>query len=525
MVSAADPEASSELGLDWTMRAQDGQAVEVRTEVQRTLARRVSPELRVRCLYALAIADLMLGDLPEAIGAARELASLCGELDLRPTGLRARALLVDLLRREGRLEQAVEQLAHAVALESELLDLSDPEVQGALGALAVALRLLGVGEEARRVERRLAEVEHDLPEHQRVARWSNLAFEHAVQAMSAARRPPYRVDGRLLARATEEIQRASALAGLTSYDIVSAEAAVLRALREAAVGDPRVSLRRLEACAGVLEHGPEAITAQLFWATAAVRARVRLGLHPEAAMLGRSMLARIRGSGREGDRLVLAYEVMRAENPDVQHADSGTAAFVALSQERLGHDLALVGALFSARVDLLRGADERRVLARAAALDPLTGLINRRGAATAVADAAARPAREPVALLMIDLDGFKDVNDTHGHQEGDALLQRVSAALRTAARLEDVVARWGGDEFVVVAALDSDRALALAHRLRDTIRDCSGPPSGPAGGLRVTGSIGVAVRTGPVDERSWLRRADEAMYSAKRSGGDATVLG
>jgi diguanylate cyclase (GGDEF)-like protein len=147
--------------------------------------------------------------------------------------------------------------------------------------------------------------------------------------------------------------------------------------------------------------------------------------------------------------------------------------------------------------------------------------VNRRGAAAAIAEAAGRPPGEQVALLLIDLDGFKDVNDTRGHLAGDVVLQQVAAALRTAARLDDVVARWGGDEFVVVAGLGPLRASALADRLRDTIREHAEREDG----LRVTGSVGVAVRDAPLGDRAWLARADAAMYAAKHVGGDATRLG
>jgi diguanylate cyclase (GGDEF)-like protein len=248
---------------------------------------------------------------------------------------------------------------------------------------------------------------------------------------------------------------------------------------------------------------------------------VRTGRFHEAATVGTRMLSRIRDHGREGDRRILAYEVMRAEHPQVERALTGTAEYLALTEERVGTGFALVSALFKARVDLLLGADERRGLVRAASLDPLTGLVNRRGAAAAIADAAARPRNEVVALLVIDLDGFKDVNDNSGHLAGDVVLQRVSQELRATARSEDVVARWGGDEFIVVAVLDEDRALALGDRLRETIRRCARE----AASAPVTGSVGVAVRDAPVDEEAWLQRADEAMYAAKRSGGDATVLG
>jgi diguanylate cyclase (GGDEF)-like protein len=121
---------------------------------------------------------------------------------------------------------------------------------------------------------------------------------------------------------------------------------------------------------------------------------------------------------------------------------------------------------------------------------------------------------------MIDLDGFKNVNDSCGHLAGDAVLQRVAVALRTAARVEDVVARWGGDEFLAVAVLDETRAVALAQRLREKIKECAAPGEPD----RVTASIGVTVRAAPLKEDCWLRRADEAMYVAKRGGGDAVVL-
>jgi diguanylate cyclase (GGDEF)-like protein len=512
---------SSSIRSDWVVRAQDGEAEQVLAEIDSAISNGLEPLSHAKALYARALCELVLGDVPQAIGVARELTVLCRELGLQAAGLRARSLLVDLLRRDGQLEQAVEQLAHAVALEPALKDLTDPDVQVALGALAVALRLSGAVDEASRVERRLATVEEHLPRHQRVSRWSNLAFEHLGKAMAVARRAPFEVDGDLVDRAVSEIENACALADWGTYQVVLIEAQVLAALPAALVGDAAHGVALLRNCREVLDRGPEATSAQLFWAVGMVRGLFRLGRYHEAAITGARVLALVRDHGTEGDRAILAYEVMRAEHPRVERAGTGTAEYLALTEDRVGTDFALVSALFRARVDLLRGADERRVLARAASLDLLTGLVNRRGAASAIADAAALPEDESVALLLIDLDGFKDVNDNSGHLAGDVVLQRVSAALRTAARLEDVVARWGGDEFVVVAVLDEDRALALAHRLRDTIRHCAqGAASSP-----VTGSIGIAVRDSPLDEQTWLRRADEAMYEAKRSGGDATRLG
>jgi diguanylate cyclase (GGDEF)-like protein len=511
--------ASSMVGSDWVVRSQDGQARQVLAEIELAVRTGLDPRSLARALYARALCLMVLGEGSQAVDVARELTALCRDLGLQAAGLQARALLVDLLRREGDLEQAMEQLAHAVALEPALRDLSDPDVQTALGALTVALRLSGAADEANRVERRLAVVEQKLPLYQRVSRLSNLAFEHVGQAMAAARRAPFDIDVDLVEQALTEIDKACRLANRGTYHVVMIEAAVLAALPAALAGDAGTGVAQLHACEEVLERGAEATSAQLFWAVGMVRALVRLGRFHEAAAIGSRVLALVRDRGTEGDRAILAYEVMRAEHPQVERAGSGTAEYLSLTEDRVGADFALVSALFRARVALLRGADERRTLARAASLDSLTGLVNRRGAAWAIEEAARRPEDEAVALLLIDLDGFKDVNDKSGHLAGDVVLQRVSTALRTAARVEDVVARWGGDEFVVVAVLDEDRALALADRLRDTIRHCA-DESAP-----VTGSIGVVVRDAPLDEETWLRRADEAMYAAKRSGGDATVLG
>ena len=410
-------------------------------------------------------------------------------------------------------------------MEPALHDLQDGEVQTALGAFAVALRLSGVTEEAGRVEQRLAVVEPSLPRHQRVARWSNLAFEHAVLAMTAARRSPHRADEVAMQRAVEAIARAAVLVADGVYEVVGDEAAVIAALQQAVFSDPQQALVMLDRCAGVLDRGAEGINGQLLWGAARVRALHRLDRADEALQVGGQVLSTAVGAGESGTRRVLAYELMRVEYPGCESGRSGASVYVDLVEQRLATDVALVAALFRARVDLNAGAVERRRLARAASVDPLTGLVNRRGAALALADAAARPVGESVALLLIDLDGFKDVNDSDGHLAGDAVLQRVAAGLRTAARLEDVIARWGGDEFIVVAVLDHGRAVALAERLRDVIR--AGAPTGVGAGVaaRVTASVGVAVRTTPMDDQVWLRRADEAMYEAKRSGGDATVLG
>ncbi len=150
--------------------------------------------------------------------------------------------------------------------------------------------------------------------------------------------------------------------------------------------------------------------------------------------------------------------------------------------------------------------------------DLLTGLPNRRGFELPGGRVLAQHAGGPqkLALLFVDLDGFKAINDRHGHAVGDALLQVVASRLAAGMRRGDLVCRHGGDEFVcLLPNLDSeDRAIALAADLRHAItQPCA------LGGHQMTvgASIGVAVypRDG-ADLRSLLHSADSAMYDAKK---------
>jgi diguanylate cyclase (GGDEF)-like protein len=171
--------------------------------------------------------------------------------------------------------------------------------------------------------------------------------------------------------------------------------------------------------------------------------------------------------------------------------------------------------------DGLRAANER--LAHEALTDALTGLPNRRQGMAELERLFAHSARhgEPFALIQFDLDGFKRVNDVHGHAAGDALLRLVSDVVRETLRREDTVSRWGGDEFVaVLPGAGPAEAAAVAERLRVAVRErqTSGDPE-----VRTTLSLGWAcVRPGETPE-DLLARADEALYEAKRAGRDAVA--
>jgi diguanylate cyclase (GGDEF)-like protein len=161
-----------------------------------------------------------------------------------------------------------------------------------------------------------------------------------------------------------------------------------------------------------------------------------------------------------------------------------------------------------------------RKLQQAALTDALTGLYNRRYALDRLDRewAAASRSGEPLACLLIDIDHFKRVNDTYGHDVGDDVLRATAAVLRDSLRQSDVVCRLGGEEFVVIApGVDPERAAACAERLRAAAeRNVIEVANGT---LRVTLSLGVAVRTAQTrDPAALLKAADEAVYAAKAGG-------
>ena len=148
--------------------------------------------------------------------------------------------------------------------------------------------------------------------------------------------------------------------------------------------------------------------------------------------------------------------------------------------------------------------------------DPLTGLLNREGLQRWLGgvdtDGLAMP---PMGVILIDLDGFKQINDTMGHPAGDSLLQGVAAAILRDTRLGDVAARWGGDEFIVLCPHSADDELGIiAQRLLDGIAAVD------VDGARVTASAGIQT----CSQRPLpLGQADSALYAAKRAGGGRPV--
>ena len=173
----------------------------------------------------------------------------------------------------------------------------------------------------------------------------------------------------------------------------------------------------------------------------------------------------------------------------------------------------------------LQAANEQ--LATLAATDGLTGLLNKRSLDEALARDLARADRSQTSLglVMLDVDFFKKVNDTHGHQVGDEVLKAVAQVVTSSLRTGDVAVRYGGEEFVtVLPGSDLEGATLVAERIRKRleqteVRTSSGP-------LKVTASFGVAAVHGPdcrASGKDLLAKADAALYEAKRAGRNRVV--
>jgi diguanylate cyclase (GGDEF)-like protein len=146
--------------------------------------------------------------------------------------------------------------------------------------------------------------------------------------------------------------------------------------------------------------------------------------------------------------------------------------------------------------------------------DPLTGLANRAGAQAGLDKRKGSPDMYPMSILLLDIDHFKKVNDTLGHDQGDIAIKSVSDITKTCLRVDDIAARWGGEEFVCfLPGTNPEEAMAIAERIRTTIEQANIIPN-----WRLTVSIGASLGQAGEPLEATIKKADEALYLSKQNG-------
>ncbi|WP_158515150.1 sensor domain-containing diguanylate cyclase [Bordetella sp. H567] len=273
--------------------------------------------------------------------------------------------------------------------------------------------------------------------------------------------------------------------------------------------DAYVAVRRLEWRVLILSILISIAGIALTWTIANRIARPLRALTRAASHLGRdesvTMLPRLAGAREIVDLSAALRSLMR--RLDVEQARAEHA------QRR-------------AQIEEQRYVQEISELRKAAGIDPLSGLLNRRSflyaAAMLIAEQSARMGQ--VAVIMADIDFFKLVNDNHGHGAGDATIRKVGEILTSSVREHDLVARFGGEEFVILLAGASPNAvLATAERMRRNVQET--PIEYHQATIRITISLGIAVagaRDG--DIQAIIESADHALYRAKQRGRNRAVL-
>jgi two-component system, cell cycle response regulator len=241
---------------------------------------------------------------------------------------------------------------------------------------------------------------------------------------------------------------------------------------------------------------------------------------------GLELLARIREAGHDVGVILMtafgseqvAVDALRQGADDYLRKPFGAGDLQAVLSRTTEHlELRRRNAILQGQLAEYAARMEQRSLT-----DELTGIPNRRGFDQSLARLveAARSSRATYALLMIDVDHFKTVNDRYGHPLGDEMLRAIARTLQKRVRVTDVVARIGGEEFaVLLPRATAGDAMAVGETLRAAVKDCRVPSE--AGDVHVTVSVGVA------DSASGdqvLEDADAALYAAKNGGRDMVVL-
>lgn len=237
---------------------------------------------------------------------------------------------------------------------------------------------------------------------------------------------------------------------------------------------------------------------------------------------GLELCRRIRGNDAHPYRYVVMLTVRADRSDRIEGLKAGADDFLIkpVDEDELVVRLAIARRILAMQADL---ETKNARLAELAGTDPLTGLGNRRRLDAMTDGSLPSPGRGTAfSVVSVDVDHFKSYNDRYGHAAGDEVLRTVARLLRNGTRSGDLVARTGGEEFVILMpGTGSVEAVAIAERLRRTIAEAPWPCR------PVTASLGVATVRGPLSAESYsaaLETADRALYRSKREGRDRVSL-
>jgi diguanylate cyclase (GGDEF)-like protein len=458
-------------------------------------------------LYTEAVALVELGRHGEAVEQARTILSLSGPDD-HVWRAKALAMVAEASTREGQHSRALGALAEADWAVSAVR----PGSYGFLSAgmaVALALRSVTLFEHADERLCELLRVEDD---------WIRLLVVHELTELSATWGVSLALIGRVeeaRAQFLTTLQRSvhmQRLGWAADHPTMVARGEVFEAFALLHLGDGELAVGRALAATDRFEHRPELLETQLSRMVLA-RSATGQGDFARARELLRSAVADATANGREA-WVGMALEALA----DVEAAEHGETPATALWRDLARSALARLWSEREGRFSALQDRDHiRRLTAetdrmgRDVLQDPLTGLGNRR-LLVATLEAGTRP----LSVVFIDVDNFKAVNDQYSHAVGDEVLRRIAHLLRAQCRAEDVIVRYGGDEFIIVTAHDDDRARSVAERVHRAIR--THPWQELERSLSITVSIGVG---SPKDgAENPLVAADIALIAAKRAGRD-----
>ncbi len=462
-------------------------------------------------LYIQAIGHLELGDVDSARLCIDELlAELGSDETIWPA--KALAILAEIHFRSGNPGHAIAAIAEA-DWKAGLVREGSYGHASARMAVALGLRSLDLYEQA---DQRLAETDIGPDPALRMLVASERALTSAGWAMALVAIGDSAGAAAQLSLTASRALLIEEYARQSDNLVAIGRAQVMGAWAMAGLGELELSRARAEAAAGTFEHRPEVIESLMLRLLRAQGARADGDLDTARTML-HECVEQADATRRSTWSIAALHELADVEE-DAHGHHPATALWQRLAGEALRRAWTERDGRFMSVQDrhaVRRLVEETGRMGVAVLEDPLTGLGNRR----MLMESLEAQSDRHVTALFVDLDRFKEVNDTFSHEVGDEALRRVARVIDARCRGTDVVARYGGDEFVVLSALAGSGAQALAERLRSAVAAEDWESVAP--GLRITISVGIGSFGAP---RTAMASADRALALAKRSGRDQVVL-